>query len=53
MAIGPLVFDIDAVRRFSSKDGQEAVVLVREEMSTDDIAGIALSVVVLTATVAG
>ena len=48
VAIGPLVLDIDAVRRFSSEDGQ-AVVLVREEMSTADIAGIALSAGVLTA----
>jgi pyruvate,orthophosphate dikinase len=48
VAIGPLVLDIDAVRRFSSGKGR-AVVLVREEMSTDDIAGIALSAGVLTA----
>jgi len=47
VAIGPLVLDIDAVRRFSSEEGQ-AVVLVREEMSTADIAGIALSAGVLT-----
>jgi pyruvate, orthophosphate dikinase len=49
VAIGPLVLDIDAVRRYSSEDGQEAVVLVREEMSTADIAGIALSAGVQTA----
>jgi pyruvate, orthophosphate dikinase len=49
VAIGPLVLDIDAVRRYSSEDGQEVVVLVREEMSTADIAGIALSAGVLTA----
>lgn len=48
VAIGPLVLDIDAVRKFSSEDGQETVVLVREEMSTADIAGIALSAGVLT-----
>jgi pyruvate,orthophosphate dikinase len=48
VAIGPLVLDIDAVHRFSTEEGR-AVVLVREEMSTDDIAGIALSAGVLTA----
>lgn len=48
VAIGPLALDIDAVRRFSSDGGPE-VVLVREEMSTADIAGIALSAGVLTA----
>lgn len=48
VAIGPLVLDIDAVRRFSSEDGR-AVVLVREDMSTADIAGIALSAGVLAA----
>ena len=48
VAIGPLVLDIDAVRRFSSEDGR-AVVLVREDMSTADIVGIALSAGVLTA----
>jgi pyruvate,orthophosphate dikinase len=46
VAIGPLVLDKDAVRRFSSEDGR-AVVLVREEMSTADIASIALSAGVL------
>jgi pyruvate,orthophosphate dikinase len=48
VAIGPLVLDIDAMDRFSSVDGH-AVVLVREEMSTADIAGIARSAGVLTA----
>lgn len=48
VAIGPLVLDIDAARRFASEEGQGGV-LVREEMSTDDIAGIALSAGVLTA----
>jgi len=48
VAIGPLAFDIDAARRLSSDEG-EAAVLVREEMSTDDISGIALSAGVLTA----
>jgi len=49
VAIGPLVLDMDAAGRFSSGDGQEAGVLVREEMSTADIAGMALSAGVLTA----
>lgn len=48
VAIGPLVLDIDAVRKLSTAEGR-AVVLVREEMSTADIAGIALSAGVLTA----
>jgi pyruvate,orthophosphate dikinase len=48
VAIGALVLDIDAVHRFSTGEGRE-VVLVREEMSTSDIAGIALSAGVLTA----
>jgi len=48
VAIGQLAFDIDAVRRNSSVPGRSAV-LVREEMSTADIIGIALSAGVLTA----
>ena len=48
VAIGHLVFDTDAVRRFTSGEGR-AGVLVREEMATADIAGIALSAGVLTA----
>jgi pyruvate,orthophosphate dikinase len=47
MATGPIALDIDAARRFSAA-GRPAV-LVREEMATDDIAGIALSAGVLTA----
>jgi len=39
---GQLVLDPEAVRRFSAATGQ-AVVLVREEMATADIAGIALA----------
>ena len=46
VATGHIVLDIDAARRFSSK-GRSAV-LVREDMTTDDIAGIALSAGVLT-----
>jgi len=49
VAIGPLVLDSDAIHRFSSEAGHESVVLVRDEMSTVDIAGIALSAGVLTA----
>jgi len=48
VAAGQLAFDIDAVRRLTALKGG-AVVLVREEMSTADIAGIALSAGVLTA----
>jgi len=48
VAAGQLALDIDAVRRMSAAAGG-AVVLVREEMSTADIAGIALSAGVLTA----
>lgn len=48
VAIGALVLDIDAAHSFSTEEGR-AVVLVREEMSTADIAGIALSSGVLTA----
>jgi pyruvate,orthophosphate dikinase len=48
VANGPLALDIDAAHRFSSNVG-EAAVLVREEMSTADIAGIAISAGVLTA----
>ena len=47
VAIGPIVLDTDAARRFSA-EGRPAV-LVREEMTTDDIAGIAQSAGVLTA----
>jgi pyruvate, orthophosphate dikinase len=47
VAAGPLAFDIDAARGFSA-EGRPAV-LVREEMATADIAGIALSAGVLTA----
>ena len=48
VAIGPIALDIDAVRK-SSAEGRRAVVFVRDEMSTADIAGIALSAGVLTA----
>lgn len=47
VAAGPLVLDVEAARRCSA-DGRPAV-LVREEMVTADIAGIALSAGVLTA----
>src|SRR5208337_2832349 len=47
VAIGPIGLDTDAARRFSA-EGRPAV-LVREEMTTDDVAGIALSAGVLTA----
>jgi pyruvate,orthophosphate dikinase len=46
VASGPLAIDLDAVRTFSEQ-GRPAV-LVREEMATADIAGIALSAGVLT-----
>ena len=48
VAIGPMALDLEAVRRFSSM-GNEPPVLVRDEMTTADIAGIALSAGVLTA----
>jgi pyruvate,orthophosphate dikinase len=48
VAIGQIALDIDAVRRFFSEEGR-AVVLVRDDMATADIAAIALSVGVLTA----
>jgi len=48
VAFGLLVLDVDAARRVSSEDGRPGV-LVREEMTTADIAGIALSAGVLTA----
>lgn len=47
VAVGPIGLDTDTARRFSA-EGRPAV-LVREEMTTDDIAGIALSAGVLTA----
>jgi len=47
VAAGPLALDLEAARRFST-EGRPAV-LVREEMATADIAGIALSAGVLTA----
>jgi pyruvate,orthophosphate dikinase len=47
VAIGPLALDVAAARRFSAEGG--AAVLAREEMSTADIAGIALAAGVLTA----
>ena len=47
VAAGPLALDVETVRRFST-EGRPAV-LVREEMATADIAGIALSAGVLTA----
>jgi len=47
VAVGSIVLDLDAARKFSA-EGRPAV-LVREEMTTDDIAGIALSAGVLTA----
>jgi pyruvate,orthophosphate dikinase len=46
VAIGPIAFDVEAARRFAS-EGRPAI-LVREEMTTADIAGIALSAGVLT-----
>jgi len=46
VASGPLALDLDAVRSFSEQ-GRPAV-LVREEMATADIAGIALATAVLT-----
>jgi pyruvate,orthophosphate dikinase len=47
VAIGPLALDLDAARRFA-EEGRPAV-LVRDEISTADITGIALSAGVLTA----
>ena len=47
VAIGPLALDVDAARRFA-EEGRPAV-LVRDEISTADITGIALSAGVLTA----
>ncbi|KAF0221168.1 MAG: pyruvate orthophosphate [Geobacteraceae bacterium] len=47
VAIGPLALDVEAARRFSA-EGCPAV-LVRDEMSTADISGIALSAGMLTA----
>jgi pyruvate,orthophosphate dikinase len=47
VAVGPLALDIEAARCFSV-EGRPAV-LVREEMATADISGIALSAGVLTA----
>jgi pyruvate,orthophosphate dikinase len=47
VAIGPLALDIEAARRFAS-EGRPAV-LTRLEMSTADVAGIALAAGVLTA----
>lgn len=47
VAIGPIAFDVEAARRFAA-EGRPAV-LVREEMTTADIAGIALSAGVMTA----
>ena len=47
VAIGPLALDIEAARRFAAA-GRPAV-LVRDEMTTADIAGIALAAGVLTA----
>lgn len=48
VAVGALALDIDTARRYAAGEGRP-VVLVREEMSTDDIAGIALSAGVVTA----
>lgn len=48
VASGPLVLDVDAARRLSA-DGERSVVLAREELSTADIAAIALSEGILTA----
>ena len=47
VATGPIALDIDVARRYFA-EGRPAV-LVREDMTTDDIAGIALSAGVLTA----
>jgi pyruvate,orthophosphate dikinase len=47
VAIGPLALDIEAARKFAA-EGRPAV-LVRDEMTTADIAGIALAAGVLTA----
>ncbi len=46
VATGPIALDVDAVRAFSAQ-GRPAI-LIREEMATSDIAGIALSAGVLT-----
>jgi pyruvate, orthophosphate dikinase len=46
VATGPLAFDIEAARRFAAEE--RPAVLIREEMSTADIAAIALSSGVLT-----
>jgi pyruvate,orthophosphate dikinase len=45
VAVGPLALDVDAARKFAA-EGRPAV-LVREEMTTADIAGIALAAGVL------
>jgi pyruvate, orthophosphate dikinase len=47
VAVGPIALDVEAARRFAA-DGRPAI-LVREEMTTADIAAIALSAGVLTA----
>jgi pyruvate,orthophosphate dikinase len=47
VAIGPLALDIDSARRYAA-EGRPAV-LVRDEMATGDIAGIAIAAGVLTA----
>jgi pyruvate,orthophosphate dikinase len=47
VASGPIALDVDAARKYST-EGKPAV-LVREEMNTDDIAGIVLATGVLTA----
>jgi pyruvate,orthophosphate dikinase len=47
VAVGPLTLDIDRARAFAA--GGRPAVLVREEMSTNDIAGIDLCAGVLTA----
>jgi pyruvate,orthophosphate dikinase len=47
VATGPIALDIEAARRYSA--GERPAVLVREDMATADIAGIALSAGVLTA----
>lgn len=48
VAMGPLVLDVDAARRVNSEEGRPGV-LVRDEMTTDDIAALAISAGVLTA----
>jgi pyruvate,orthophosphate dikinase len=47
VAVGPLALDLEAARRFAA-EGRPAV-LVRDEMTTGDISGIALAAGVLTA----